>query len=138
MNVNLYLPDDLGKEAKQAGLPLSRLLQGAVIEELERRRMIDTTLSEPQEFELDLEDSEGRPYTGRISGVLIATGRDERELYLTEDERVIGYEPHKLEYHVLGSELSLSLAEQVGDFLEDNDACIEALHALGETPIVDL
>jgi post-segregation antitoxin (ccd killing protein) len=37
MYVNLYLPDELGKRAKEANLKLSRLLREAVIKELEAR-----------------------------------------------------------------------------------------------------
>lgn len=35
MNVNVYLPDELGKRAKEAKLPLSRMLQKAIKRELD-------------------------------------------------------------------------------------------------------
>ena len=107
MNVNLYLPDDLGARAKEAELPLSHLLQGAVVDELERRAMISNTLTEPQTFELQLEDEEGRSYTGRITGSLIATGRGDVELYLLDDERVIGYDPNRPEHWELGNQATI-------------------------------
>jgi post-segregation antitoxin (ccd killing protein) len=37
MNINAYLPDELGRRAKEAGLNLSGLLREAVVAELERR-----------------------------------------------------------------------------------------------------
>lgn len=37
--VNAYLPADLHKQAKLAGLPLSRMLQNAVERELDLRRI---------------------------------------------------------------------------------------------------
>jgi post-segregation antitoxin (ccd killing protein) len=37
VNITVYLPDDLGQRAKDAGLPLSRLLRAAVEKELAER-----------------------------------------------------------------------------------------------------
>lgn len=37
MDVNCYLPDELGRAAKQAGLPLSQLLRDAVENQLNRK-----------------------------------------------------------------------------------------------------
>src|SRR5437764_582775 len=87
VNVNVYLPDEIGQRAKAADLPFSQLLRVAVIVELERRKAMSTTLEETQTYEVGLEDQEGRPYTGRVTGKRIAF--DERrgvEVFLTEDE----------------------------------------------------
>lgn len=138
MNVNLYLPDHLGTRAKEAELPLSRLLRDAVTDELERRAMTSKTLTEPQTFELQLEDEEGRSYTGRITGALIATGHRDVELYLLDDERLIGYDPNRPEHWEFGNEATMSLEDEVRGFLNDDGAYIEAMHAIGEKPVIDL
>jgi hypothetical protein len=138
MNINVYLPDDLGKQAKDAELPLSRLLREAVKDELERKAMITKALAEPQTFELRLEDGDGRAFTGRITGTLIATGHDEVELYLTDSKRVIGYDPNRLKYWELGQEHTVPFEEELRDFLGDDSAYIDAIHALGEKPVIDL
>lgn len=41
MNITVYLPDVLGKQAKDADLPLSRLLRAAVEYELDKLAFID-------------------------------------------------------------------------------------------------
>jgi len=41
MNITVYLPDDIGKQAKEAGLPFSRLLRKAVESELAKLAEID-------------------------------------------------------------------------------------------------
>lgn len=139
MKVNLYLPDDLGRQAKEAQLPLSRLLQEAVRDELERRAAISKTLIQAKTFEFSVEDSAGRSYTGRITGTLLAVGHDESQLYLTEDERIIAYEWNRSRYWELGNEPSLSLDEEIRDFfVNDDDAYIDAMQALGKKPVVDL
>jgi hypothetical protein len=133
MNVNLYLPDDLGKRAKDAELPLSRLLQVAVTTELGRRAAVSKTLAEPQTFELTLEDHDGHIYTGRVTGACIAESRHgEVSVFLTDDERVIVYEDDRRQYHVIDD------VHNLRDWLTDDAAYCDALEALGETPIVDI
>lgn len=90
MNVNVYLPDELGRRAKDAELPLSQLLREAVTTELERMDAVSETLEKVSTHELLVEDDDGRAYTARLDGTLIA--RDEhRELdvYLTTKENVV-------------------------------------------------
>lgn len=41
MNHNVYLPDDVSQRAREAGLPLSRLLRAAVLHELEMAHELD-------------------------------------------------------------------------------------------------
>ncbi len=105
MNVNTYLPDELGERAKAAGLQFSTLLQAAVTDELERIEARSKTLAEPETYEIYLEDRNdglGRvvdsvpsgAYTGRITGKQI--GGDERHTrpcaFLTVDQRVLIYD----------------------------------------------
>src|SRR4051812_13066820 len=88
MKVNAYLPDDLGKRAKEADLPYSQLLRDAVTSELERREAVSATLADTKEYLLDVRHPEGYLYTGRINGKLISQARD-AEVYLTDDERLL-------------------------------------------------
>src|SRR5215207_5262051 len=98
MKVNVYLPDDLGERAKAAGeLNLSGLLQGALRDELDRREALASLLDgELPEHELDLEDRNGNHYVGVIHGKLLAEGRHDELVYLTDDERVLVYDAGNL------------------------------------------
>ena len=131
MDITIYLPDELGRRAKAAELPLSRMLRDAVIEELERQDTVTRTLQDPQTFELDLEDRDGNSYRGRITGAKIAEDND-YSAYLTTDERVIVHEEHKGRYTVLDCP-----EDELANWLR-GDAYIEAMNALGLTPVVDL
>jgi hypothetical protein len=130
MNVNLYLPDDLGEKAKAAELPLSRLLQVAVRDELDRRNAVSKTLDRPETYELDLEDRDGNHYIGRITGKLIADD-DRNQVYLTDDERVIVHDTHRMGYwEVEYPEQELSELSTA--------AYTAAAEALGIKPVIDL
>lgn len=131
MDITVYLPDEIGRRAKAAELPLSRMLRDAVIQELERQDAVTKTLTDPQTFELDLEDRDGNAYTGRITGAKIADDRDVT-IYLTDDERVIAYEADKGRYDVVDDPES-----DLANWLR-GDAYLEAMNALGLKPIVDL
>jgi post-segregation antitoxin (ccd killing protein) len=100
MNVNVYLPDDLGKRAKDEDLPFSQLLRDAVAAELERREAMTAALKDAQTIELDLTDRDDNPYTGRLTGALIY-GDGRSEIYVTDDERVIVYDSDKADYWIV-------------------------------------
>jgi post-segregation antitoxin (ccd killing protein) len=131
MNVNVYLPNDLGRQAKEAGLPLSQLLRAAVTDELERRQALTETLEEVAEHQILFEDSSGRTIKGRLTGTLI--GEDKRtQAFLTDDQRVIVYELDKLRYQELADP-----ENELRDWLDD-DGYIDAMIALGLEPVVDI
>lgn len=132
MDVTIYLPDEIGTWAKENKLKLSRLLRDAVTAERERRRIMAETLSDVETHEVFLEDKDGRTYTGRITGRLIADDPGDIEVYLTVDERVLVYDGGRSEYWVLNNPV-----EQLRGWLTDA-AYFEAITALGETPVVDL
>src|SRR4249919_875458 len=138
MNVNVYLPDDLGRQAK-AELPrgrLSQLLQAAVVDELERRAAMSKTLEAPETFKVEIDADEGG-YTGRITGKVIAED-DDVTVYLTTDERVIAYDANKLRYKELGNEPRMSFDEEMRAWLPDAAAYSAAMLALGEKPVIDI
>ena len=91
------------------------------------------TLAEPQAYLVDLEDGEGRVYTGRITGKLLyGSGNEyEHQVFLTEDERILAWSPR----HLLVTEVDDT--EQLRDMF-DNEGYVTVMTALGEKPVVDL
>jgi hypothetical protein len=98
VTINVYLPDEIGERAKEAGLNFSRMLRGAVEAELQRRDTIAATLKDGlEEVEVDLGE-----HTGYFTGKALAdTTSDGLDVYLTDDERVIVYDGSRLEAIVL-------------------------------------
>jgi hypothetical protein len=134
VDITVYLPDELGKRAKANDLNLSRMLRDAVTNDLARRDAVKDALSSTETYELDLIDREGRGYTGRIKGKLIA-GAPGVSVYLTDDERVIVHDEDRSEYH----ELEDHPAEYLRNwFPRDPGAYAEACEALGVKAVIDL
>jgi hypothetical protein len=128
MNVNLYLPDELGQAAKEAELPLSQLLRAAVQNELERRKAVSQQLSEPKQYLLSLEDGT----TGRLTGTMITGSVTGYQVYLTDDERVIVYDTERERFWEVEEP-----EEELQDVLGKEDY-VDAMRALGLDPIVDI
>ena len=131
MNLNVYLPDDLGAEAKEADLQFSQLLRSAVIDELERRRVVSETLAESTEHLIEVVHPGGYTYTGRVSGSLIYGGHDragKMDIYLTGDKRL-------LRHNGDGTIDEIEFQELAED---DPEAYVEVALKLGEKPIIDL
>jgi hypothetical protein len=131
----VYLPDELGERAKKVGLAFSQLLRGAVIEELERMEAMEETLEEVETFEVDIETENLEPAIGRITGALIAQDSEGVQAYLTEDERVLVYDPDHLKVHDVTDDPAEALQSW---FDNDQEAYIVAMEAIGETPVIDL
>ena len=129
MDITVYLPDELGQWAKANDVNLSRMLRDAVTEEQMQRTAIEATSATATEHKLDIEGDEGA-YTLRFTGTRIAEDRDV-EVYLTDDEDVLVYEADKERYSILTD------VEDLSDRLGQG-AYIEAMHALGLKPVVDL
>ena len=111
----------------------SRLFRDAVVDELERRAAVTTTLIKSKEHLLEVEDDEGRPYTARLVGVEIAND-DPKFVFLTDDERIIAYHA---EYKG-GDYWEIDDPEtELRDFLSPG-AYSDALYALGRKPVVDI
>jgi len=133
VDITVYLPDEIGARAKEADLPFSRLLRAAVEEELNRREAVVETLTDSSEYEvLNLEDNEGRLYTGRLVGTMIAEGRNDVFVYLTDDERVLVHDNRHSKVHEIEDEEA-----ELREWLEE-EQYVEAMNALGLQPVVDL
>ena len=136
MDFTVYLPEELGQRVRDAGLPrgtLSQLLQTAVSEELERREAMSKTLEKVKEHKLELEDENGDRYAGRLVGREIAADEGtERTVYLTEDERVILYDPREMKHWDVSDDLEDALSEL------STQTYVSAMRALGEKPTIDI
>jgi len=90
--VSVYISEDLRKRAEEAGINLSRTLTDAVQEELARRDAIADTLSDGiEDHEVELEE-----YTGVITGKYLGELNNGDQVYLTDDERLLVYDPGNL------------------------------------------
>lgn len=136
MDITVYLPDEIGTQAKEAGMNLSRTLRDAVESELEHTRAMKELAGEAEEHLLDLETSDGQPFEGRVMGTLLCENRKGDQVFVTEDERVIVYYPYQSQYHVLENNED-ALRETLGN-LCDFDEYISAMSQLGYTAMVDL
>jgi post-segregation antitoxin (ccd killing protein) len=72
MDITVYLPDELGKWAKEHDLGLSRLLRDAVEVERKRREAAARTLEGAEAHDVTVEDRDGRCFTARVHGTVIA------------------------------------------------------------------
>ncbi len=131
MDITIYLPEDLGKRAKEEpGLNLSRMLRDALVEHFEREDAMTRELRDAREIVLDLEDKDGRPFRGRVSAVLLASWKN-AEVYLTDDRSVLVYDGDKLGYDVVED------PESELQWLPE-DVYLDAMASLGITPTIDL
>lgn len=100
MNLTVYLPDDLGRRAKEAGLKgqYSQLLQQAIEDELMKLENAEKHLrGEMTEVELELVDKDGNEYVGTFEGRRIgSTG--ELDVYLKDDGAVVVHDLEQSEY----------------------------------------
>lgn len=133
VDVTVYLPDDVGERAKNEGINLSRTLRDALHDELARRDAMSSALKDTQTHELQLEDKEGNPFTGRIAGTVLAEDvRHDVTVFLTDDERVIVYDERRSQHQIIDDP-----EDDLRGWLSDG-AYTEAMNALGIKAIVDL
>jgi hypothetical protein len=139
MDITIYLPDELGKWAKENDLGLSRMLREAVEEE-KRRREAETALEAGRAtHKLDVREPNSHggddDITVRLHGTLIATqdvddGHGSTEVYLGEDG--------KLYIHDFLGELHRDAEpDDLREYL-DEAAYIKAMRALGQKPVIDV
>ena len=132
-DVTLRIDRELRAQAREFQINMSRTLERALRGEISRvasRREILESGSE--EIRLDLEDDQGRSWIGRFSGKPLGSS-GVFTVFLTDDERVIVYDEARLEHREI---------EDLGDlrsvFADDLDFYINLMHALSETPEIDL
>jgi post-segregation antitoxin (ccd killing protein) len=138
MNHNVYLPDELGQQAKDAELNLSRLLRDAVTDELERIEAVSMTLENPQKHEVWIEGNEGG-YTGRITGTLLYwNDNNDDQIFLTDDERVLVYDGNRQKVEELEADRDGTLEERLRGWIADPSAYVDVLNQLGLEAVIDL
>lgn len=131
MNLSVYLPDELGNWARGADLPLSRMLRQAVEAERRRRETLTGTMGKAGIYEADVAGEDGKGFTVRVHGSLIAFSGTIRA-FIGHDERLFAYDSADGgTMHYLDSPAEL---EQ----LLELDAYIAAMHALGLRPVIDV
>ena len=136
MDITVYLPDDIGAQAKEAGMPFSQMLRKAVVSELDRTEALKGSAKGAEEWLLDLEDEDGEPYQGRIVGILLCESRNGEQIFVTDDERVIHYDPDQLEHSVLEDEDEIR--ETVEEVSANRAEYIAVMAQLGLVATVDL
>jgi hypothetical protein len=137
MDITVYLPDEIGERAKKEDLKLSRMLRDAVIAELDRRGAMVETLSTIETYELwPMTNHEtGGLYVGRIRGKRLWSD-GVREVYLTEDKRVLAHDgPDLYRFDERPEELVGNLADWMGG---PGPEFFEVCEALGIRPVIDL
>jgi hypothetical protein len=88
VNINVYLPDELGQRAKEAQLEFSALLRHAVTEELERRAELEAARDGMVSQEIEAYDRDRNPLLLRFTGKPIG-GDVGVQGYLTDEGTVI-------------------------------------------------
>jgi hypothetical protein len=138
MDINVYLPDELGAQAKEAGVKFSALLRDAVTLELRQRNAVESALVDSGVHTVHVEDDNGRCYDARIHGVGLArNARTDDAVFLTDSRQVIVYEGRAMRLHYVQSDPDVPLAEALRAWL-DEDAYIDTMNALGLEPVIDI
>lgn len=136
MNITVYLPEDLGQEAKRQDLPLSRLLRHGVQRELRRREaqkthretMLAAHADAMKPVTLEVDDPDGEDYLARFVGAEVSDFGPYL-VYLHEDGRVVVYDRE---------ERRLELVEDPIEELRDLPGFDEDSFGLYRTVIKDL
>jgi hypothetical protein len=139
MDITIYLPDDLGRWAKEHDLNLSRMLREAVENEKRSRAVAATTLGDARIHTLAVGDvgtaDDSDDFTARLHGTLIATqaiddGHGITQVYLGQDGKVYIYD-------FLGA-LHRDVTPDVLREHLDDAAYVKAMHAIGRVPVIDI
>lgn len=94
MDINVYLPNELGERAKHQELNFSRILRAAVTRELDQRDAMNDALGdEVQTYEVEIpyhddESGETVPVIGRITGRELFDDGDVA-VYLKSDRQIL-------------------------------------------------
>ena len=139
MDITLTLPDELGERAKKE-FPrgLSAILRSALETELARVDAVNETTDEAIEWVLDLETDEGRRYKGRLQATLVLEGRNDTQLFLADDERVMLYDRGNLKIHDLTDADQDVVDGEIRAISDSDEDFVYAMTRIGHDPIVDL
>jgi hypothetical protein len=138
MDITVYLPDDLGRWAKDNGVNLSGALRKAVVEEQQRRRVTETTLKGARDHELRVESKDGDAYVAVLRATEIVWDEPNTYVYLTPDERVFVYDNDEQQLYELQNPTDPHYGGGgLRDYLND-DAYIRAMAALGEEAVIEI
>lgn len=138
MDITIYLPDDLGKWAKEHSLGLSRMLRDAVEAEKRRTDAITAAKEGSDTHKLEVQEPDGYggsdEITVRFHGTLIAkqdvAGYGGNDVYLGQDGKVY---VHDFQDHLHRDVEPGDLREYVDEY-----TYIEAMRALGEEVVIDV
>lgn len=139
MDITVYLPDELGKWAKDHHLHLSRMLREAVEIEKRRHDASAALAAETTTHELAVSgpgSSSGTDdYTALLHGVLIATqdlgGGSSINVYAGENDKMYVY-------NTADGRLRRDLEPEELRQYVDEPTYIEAMRALGEEVVIDI
>jgi hypothetical protein len=138
MDITIYLPDELGKWAKEHDLGLSRMLRDAVEDEKQRRDAEAALAEGAATHKLDVREPNGYggsdDITVRLHGTLIAkqriSGHGSTEVYMGQDGKIY--------VHDFQGELHRNVEpDDLGEFVTGS-TYIEAMRTLGAEPVVDV
>lgn len=136
MDITVYLPDALGKRAKEADLKFSRLLRDAVEKELANMETLANMESREIKLEAHDPDAQGETIFVRFEGELIFSLGDEVSAYRKKSGGIV--------MHTFGRYEVLDEAdkEEIEDYLTrqglPDDLRVEASRRLGVTPTIDI
>ena len=140
MNLTVYLPDELGRRAKEAELPFSRLLRDAVSEELQRAAELER-LNEGSEAEMKtykLKVGKGdKLWLARFKGIRIAA-TDNLDIYRTENSEIVLYNCHDRRFNIIPVGLDIEISEFLKEIAPSEDEYVQIASKLGLIAIVDV
>ncbi len=131
MDITIYLPDELGTRAKSERVNLSAMLRAALTKHFMEVDAMNDTLKGAQPVLLELEDKDGRPFHGKITGTLLAEWNN-ISIYLTDTGKVLAYDADKPSYQVIAN------PEAALRGVLDDDGYSDVMDALGIVPTIDL
>lgn len=135
MDITIYLPDELGRWAKESGLNLSQALRAEV--ERERRRRTAAP-DDSEALMLPVKDRDGRSYTVRFHGVPLNERRSGVLALIGENDALYVHSERDHSFDEFPADGTRSRAEWLRDLLDDDEDYIEAMSALGEAAVVDV
>lgn len=135
MDITIYLPDELGRWAKDAGLKLSQMLRVEVESERRRRAAVERGVEKAAVVELRVEGKDGHSYTARLHGTPLHKEGGDVQAYLGENQRVYVYDDrdNTLRTH----DESMDMGVWLASYLKKEELYIEAMDTLGEA-VVDV